>query len=112
VIVSKTEWGGDGDYIMLLGDGDVSYKIVYYTLDNEYAIQIQTDDSQAKYYYYPESGSMEPMDEGWEVEDVMRNLKEILPDDEDPVIFAVDIFTDYLSDTFAMTPDELFALEN
>jgi len=111
IVISKTDWQGEDDSIMLLGGDEISYKIVYTPDDKTYAVQILTADTEAKYYYHADTGVMEPMDEGWEVEGILNRLNLIVPDADDPVMYAIDVFDQTIADTVAMTPDELFALE-
>lgn len=111
IVISKTDWQGEDDSIMLLGGDEISYKIVYTPADKTYAVLITTGDTEAKYYYHADTGVMEPMDEGWEVEGILNRLNLIVPDADDPVMYAIDVFDQTIADTVAMTPDELFALE-
>ncbi len=111
IVISKTDWQGADDSIMMLGDDEISYKVVYTPDERKYGVLIMTADTEAKYYYYADTGVMEPMDEGWDAEGILYRLNLIVPDADNPVMYAIEVFNQTIADAFAMTPDELFALE-
>ena len=111
IVISKTDWQGADDSVMMLGDGEISYKIVYTPSDKRYAVLIRANDTEAKYYYYADSGVMEPMDEGWDADGILSRLNLIVPGVDDPVTYAIEVFDQTIAGAFAMTSDELFALE-
>ncbi|MDD5017896.1 MAG: hypothetical protein PHO15_07355 [Eubacteriales bacterium] len=108
ISVNNTEWGADGDCIMMMMDGYDAYIVGYYPAAGQYSVEIGKNGKWAKYYYDIADGSIEPI-EGNDEADIRYNMSEITGDDsEDNIKWPIDDFDKYIKDTFGMAPDALF----
>lgn len=110
VSVNKSEWGANGDYLlMILMDGYDSYVVTYFPLECEYRVEIGKNDKWAKYNYLAD-GSIEPFG-GINEADIRYNMSQIIGDDSaDDLQWPIDDFNQYIEETFAMSLDALFEL--
>ncbi len=115
IVINIPQWGGRPDEwenscVMFMKDmNGYALAIWYYSDEGKYVVQADKDDSSAKYTYNAKTGKFS--EEYPNPDAVKAQFMNLFPDAAQTDIYmqSIELFQNYVSETFGMSIDELYA---